>query len=79
MTVHPGEQGRMFLPDVLPKITRYRNMHPDMPIFVDGGITPQTAPQCVAAGAGVLVSGSYVFKNGTIQKALQRLQESVST
>jgi ribulose-phosphate 3-epimerase len=28
---------------------------------VDGGIDPETAPKCAAAGAGVFVAGSYVF------------------
>ncbi len=34
-------------------------------IEVDGGITPETAPQVVRAGANVLVAGSAVFKGGT--------------
>jgi ribulose-phosphate 3-epimerase len=34
-------------------------------IEVDGGITPETAPLVVAAGANVLVAGSAVFKGGT--------------
>lgn len=76
MTVHPGLQGQEFLADALPKISRFRNNHPGLPIFVDGGVTPATAPRCVAAGASVLVSGSYVVKSATIQKALARLRSS---
>ena len=34
-------------------------------IEVDGGITPETAPAVVRAGANVLVAGSAVFKGGT--------------
>ena len=33
-------------------------------IEVDGGITPETAPQVAAAGANVLVAGSAIFKGG---------------
>jgi ribulose-phosphate 3-epimerase len=33
-------------------------------IEVDGGVTPQTAPDIVRAGANVLVAGSAVFKGG---------------
>jgi len=36
-------------------------------IQVDGGVTPQTAPAVVAAGADVLVAGSAVFKGGSVQ------------
>jgi len=36
----------------------------DIPLEVDGGVTPQTAPQCVAAGATALVAGTAVFKGG---------------
>jgi len=31
---------------------------------VDGGITPETAPKVIAAGADVLVAGTAVFKDG---------------
>ena len=34
-------------------------------IEVDGGVTPETAPLVVKAGANVLVAGSAVFKGGT--------------
>ena len=40
----------------------------DRPIHieVDGGITPETAPLVVAAGADVLVAGSAVFTGGSV-------------
>lgn len=78
MTVHPGLQGQPFLSDVLPKIGRYRKAHPDTPIMVDGGITAETAPQCTAAGASILVSGSYLLMNGGVEKALEKLRASIS-
>ena len=31
---------------------------------VDGGVNEQTAKQCIAAGADVLVAGTAVFKDG---------------
>jgi ribulose-phosphate 3-epimerase len=39
----------------------------DRPIAleVDGGVTPETAPLCRAAGADALVAGSAVFRGGT--------------
>ena len=40
----------------------------DRPIHIeiDGGITPETAPLAVKAGANVLVAGSAVFKGGSV-------------
>ena len=66
MTVNPGFGGQAFLPAVVDKIARVREMigGRDIDIEVDGGITPETAPLVVKAGANVLVAGSAVFKGG---------------
>ena len=63
MTVNPGFGGQGFIPAMLDKIARIRAMIGDRPILleVDGGITPSTAPQVLAAGANVLVAGSAIF------------------
>ena len=36
-------------------------------IEIDGGITSETAPLVVEAGANVLVAGSAVFKGGSVK------------
>ncbi|MEO0644200.1 MAG: ribulose-phosphate 3-epimerase, partial [Pseudomonadota bacterium] len=36
----------------------------DIQLEVDGGVNPETARQCVDAGANVLVAGSATFKGG---------------
>jgi len=77
MTVFPGEQGRPFIPTVLDHIRSFHGDHPTMPIAVDGGITPTTAPQCAAAGASILVSGSYVLTSSDIHDAIHDLERSV--
>jgi len=68
MTVNPGFGGQSFIPGQLRKIERLRKMIDaaglDIQLEVDGGVTPVTAPQCVAAGATALVAGSAVFKGG---------------
>jgi ribulose-phosphate 3-epimerase len=66
MSVNPGFGGQAFIPEVVEKIARIRAMTGARPIDieVDGGITAQTAPAVVAAGANVLVAGSAVFKGG---------------
>ena len=64
MTVNPGFGGQAFIPAVLEKVRRVKAMvgGRDIAIQVDGGVTPETAPQLAAAGANVLVAGSAVFK-----------------
>ncbi|EGO95477.1 ribulose-phosphate 3-epimerase [Acidiphilium sp. PM] len=66
MTVNPGFGGQTFLRSQLPKIRRIREMIAgrDIRLELDGGITPETAPDAVAAGADVLVAGSSVFRGG---------------
>ncbi len=64
MSVNPGFGGQSFIEAQLEKIRRIKAMVGDRPIEieVDGGVTPETAPRIVAAGAQVLVAGSAVFK-----------------
>jgi ribulose-phosphate 3-epimerase len=67
MSVNPGFGGQSFLHSQLPKIRALRAMigRRDIRLEVDGGVTPETGPLCVAAGADTLVAGSAVFKGGT--------------
>ena len=64
MSVNPGFGGQSFIPAMLEKIRETRDLVAgrDIDIEVDGGITPETAPQVVRAGANALVAGSAVFK-----------------
>ena len=68
MTINPGFGGQKFMPSQLKKIERLRQMIDatgrDIPLEVDGGVTPETAPQCIAAGATALVAGTAVFRGG---------------
>ena len=66
MTVNPGFGGQAFIPAVVEKVRRVKALIGDRPIDIeiDGGVTPETAPQVAAAGANVLVAGSAVFKGG---------------
>ena len=67
MTVNPGFGGQAFIPSVIDKVARVKEMigDRDIDIQVDGGIDPKTAPLVAAAGANSLVAGSAVFKGGT--------------
>ncbi|MCX7864944.1 MAG: ribulose-phosphate 3-epimerase [Novosphingobium sp.] len=68
MSVNPGFGGQSFISSQLRKIEAVRRMIDKtgraIRLEVDGGINPQTARQCVDAGADVLVAGSYTFKGG---------------
>lgn len=65
MTVEPGFGGQSFMPESLPKIRALRaeieRLGLNCDIQVDGGITLETAPLAVEAGANVLVAGTAVF------------------
>jgi len=67
MTVNPGFGGQSFIRSQLSTIRTLREMVGDRPILieVDGGITPETAPEAAAAGADVLVAGSAIFGQGS--------------
>lgn len=61
MSVNPGFGGQKFIPRALDKVRRLRALAPDLLIQVDGGVNAETGAKLVAAGADVLVAGSYVF------------------
>ena len=73
MSINPGFGGQKFMPSQLKKIERLRRMIDasgcDIRLEVDGGVTPETAPLCIAAGADVLVAGTAAFKGGPHQYA----------
>ena len=64
MSVNPGFGGQSFITAAVEKIARLCAMAGgrDIDIEVDGGVTPETAPAVVRAGANVLVAGSAVFR-----------------
>jgi ribulose-phosphate 3-epimerase len=68
MSVNPGFGGQSFIDSQLAKIEKVRAMIDatgrTIHLEVDGGVNPETARQCVDAGADVLVAGSATFKGG---------------
>jgi ribulose-phosphate 3-epimerase len=67
MTVNPGFGGQTLIRGVLPKIEKLRKIVNETglncQIGVDGGINGDTAAEVIAAGADLLVVGTYLFKN----------------
>jgi ribulose-phosphate 3-epimerase len=68
MSVNPGFGGQSFMTSQLKKIEKLRAMIEatgrDIVLEVDGGVTAETAPKCIAAGATALVAGTAVFRGG---------------
>ena len=66
MTVNPGFGGQPFIPAMINKIARVRELIGNRPIHleVDGGVSPDTAGEVASHGADVLVAGSAVFRGG---------------
>jgi ribulose-phosphate 3-epimerase len=66
MTVNPGFGGQAYIADMEPKIAEARTMIDatgrDIPLEVDGGISPETIGGAGAAGADTFVVGSALFR-----------------
>ena len=80
MTVNPGFGGQSFLPEMLPKIRRIREMCAqrglDPVIEVDGGEDATTAGLAAAAGATAIVAGSAIFGTRDYKAAIAAIRAS---
>lgn len=81
MTVNPGFGGQAFIKAMLAKISEIREMTRGrgIDIEVDGGITAETAPLVVKAGANVLVAGSAIFKGADHAANIKALRVAASS
>lgn len=79
MTVNPGFGGQSFIETMVPKVRRLAEMIKErglaVDIQVDGGINDKTAKLVTAAGANILVAGSYVYGAQDVAQAIARLRE----
>jgi len=73
MSVHPGFAGQKFMAEVLPKIKQLREKT-DIEIEIDGGISLETAPLAIQAGANVLVAGSAIFYSKDYKQVIKQLK-----
>jgi len=78
MSVNPGFGGQSFIRSQLAKIAALRAMIEesgrDIALQVDGGVTAETARDCVAAGADVLVAGTAVFGKPDYRAAIAAIR-----
>ena len=77
MSIHPGAQGRDFMPETLEKIRELRSLSKNVIISVDGGIKVGIAKQCALAGADRLVAGSTILRSENEEHAIEALIEDV--
>jgi ribulose-phosphate 3-epimerase len=82
MTVNPGFGGQVFLPEMLPKIRRVRDMCAERginPVIeVDGGENMATAAKAAAAGAKAIVAGSAIFGATDYKAAITAIRRSAA-
>src|SRR6056297_1351062 len=68
MSVNPGFGGQKFIPQMLEKIRKLKEMinenRLDVDIEVDGGIKLSNVRGIIEAGADIIVAGSAIFKKG---------------
>ncbi len=79
MSVNPGFGGQSFIENTYDKVRELKKLiesknAPTM-IEIDGGVTDKNAQQLIAAGADVLVAGSYVFKASDPVATIKDLKE----
>jgi ribulose-phosphate 3-epimerase len=78
MSVNPGFGGQKFIPEVLPKIRKVKEMADAkgliIEIEIDGGVNPETAKLCIDAGANVLVAGSAIYNQEDYAKAISSIR-----
>jgi len=78
MSVNPGWGGQPFILSSLAKLAELRELLPgDVALEVDGGVSLDTASQCVSAGANLLVAGSAIFKSSDPAEMYSKLVAEV--
>jgi ribulose-phosphate 3-epimerase len=82
MTVKPGFGGQSFMLEQLERVKRIRQWSDeqglDLDIEVDGGVKPDTAKLAVAAGANLLVTGSYIYRSDDYQQAIATFRSQIA-
>jgi ribulose-phosphate 3-epimerase len=79
MTVNPGFESQEFIPQVIPKVKRLKEIIDkrglNIEIEVDGGIGPETINFVSSAGANVFVAGSAIFYSEDYEKTIRLMRE----
>ena len=81
MSVNPGFGGQSFIPYVMDKISRVRNMIDatgrDIRLEIDGGVTVDNIGNLAEAGVDTFVSGSAIFGTDDYAETISRMRNSI--
>jgi ribulose-phosphate 3-epimerase len=81
MSVNPGFGGQEFIPGVVPKIRRLREIIDDrglpVQIQVDGGVSEATAGDLARAGCDIFVAGTAIFRTPDYAQAIAGLRRRI--
>lgn len=82
MSVNPGFGGQSFIENTYEKVSELKALiqskNASPLIEIDGGVTSKNASELVAAGADVLVAGSFVFKSDHPIDTIEKLKKQVN-
>ena len=82
MSVNPGFGGQSFIPSVLPKIRRVRELIDasgrEIRLEVDGGIKVDNIAEVAAAGADTFVAGSAIFGAKDYRATIDAMRERIA-
>ncbi|MCF6213395.1 MAG: ribulose-phosphate 3-epimerase [Flavobacteriaceae bacterium] len=80
MSVNPGFGGQSFIENTYKKIIQLKDLilksGSEALIEIDGGVNDKNTPKLLAAGANVLVAGSFVFKSANPTQTIADLKNS---
>ncbi|HSR89150.1 MAG TPA: hypothetical protein VLK22_01970 [Candidatus Udaeobacter sp.] len=77
MTVHPGEQGAPFTPEVLTKIKEFKKLGLNVICSADGGINENTIKSVVEAGAEKLYIGGAIIRSNDVEIEHENLIQAI--
>jgi ribulose-phosphate 3-epimerase len=82
MSVNPGFGGQAFIPAVLDKLRRTREMIDrsgrDVRLEIDGGVKVDNIGEIAAAGADTFVAGSALFGSADYRETISRMRAEIS-
>ncbi|MBF8280489.1 MAG: ribulose-phosphate 3-epimerase [Candidatus Magasanikbacteria bacterium] len=77
--VHPGESGRVFLPETIERLREFSSRAKRPLVGIDGGVNHETIPALKAAGAELFYAGSEIFeKRASPEEAINELKTLIA-
>ena len=77
MGIHPGAQGRQFMPEILGKVKELRQLTKNVILCIDGGVKVGVAKQLAHEGANILVAGSAIVLSPNPKAAIEELKKDI--